>query len=83
MKKLRHITVLAAGLLLTGCVVHDHSPPPRHVVVHEAPPRTVIVHEAPSRTVVVKKNPAHTVVVTPHGTYDYHCPPGQHKKGRC
>ena len=32
---------------------------------------------------VVKSNPAQTVVETPYGTYKYHCPPGQRKKGRC
>lgn len=32
---------------------------------------------------VVKSNPAHTTVVTPAGVYDYHCPPGQAKKGKC
>lgn len=31
----------------------------------------------------VEKNPAHSTVYTPHGTYDYHCPPGQAKKGKC
>lgn len=31
----------------------------------------------------VQKNPAHTTVYTPTGVYDYHCPPGQAKKGRC
>ena len=31
----------------------------------------------------VKQNPAHTTVVTPYGKVDYHCPPGQAKKGRC
>lgn len=31
----------------------------------------------------VKENPAHTTVYTPVGVYDYHCPPGQAKKGRC
>ena len=31
----------------------------------------------------VQKNPAHTTVYTPGGVYDYHCPPGQAKKGRC
>jgi hypothetical protein len=31
----------------------------------------------------VEKNPAHTTVYTPVGVYDYHCPPGQAKKGKC
>lgn len=31
----------------------------------------------------VKHNPAHTTVYTPAGAIDYHCPPGQAKKGRC
>jgi hypothetical protein len=31
----------------------------------------------------VQQNPAHTRVYTPAGVYDYHCPPGQAKKGRC
>lgn len=32
---------------------------------------------------VVKNNPAKTTVHTPAGTYEYHCPPGQRKKGHC
>lgn len=31
----------------------------------------------------VKQNPAKTRVMTPMGTIEYHCPPGQAKKGRC
>jgi hypothetical protein len=31
----------------------------------------------------VERNPAHTTVYTPTGAYDYHCPPGQAKKGNC
>lgn len=30
-----------------------------------------------------QENPAHTKVYTPVGVYDYHCPPGQAKKGNC
>lgn len=33
---------------------------------------------------VTKSNPAHTEVYIPGaGVVDYHCPPGQRKKGRC
>ncbi|MDX2094905.1 MAG: hypothetical protein SFW64_03090 [Alphaproteobacteria bacterium] len=31
----------------------------------------------------VQENPAHTKIYTPAGVIDYHCPPGQAKKGRC
>ncbi len=31
----------------------------------------------------VKTNPAKTKVYTPAGTVEYHCPPGQRKKGKC
>ena len=31
----------------------------------------------------VKQNPAKTKIYTPTGTYEYHCPPGQAKKGNC
>lgn len=31
----------------------------------------------------VQQNPAHTRVYTPVGAVDYHCPPGQAKKGQC
>lgn len=31
----------------------------------------------------VKQNPAKTRVYTPMGSVEYHCPPGQAKKGRC
>lgn len=30
-----------------------------------------------------KSNPAHTTIYTPAGAVDYHCPPGQRKKGNC
>lgn len=31
----------------------------------------------------VQQNPAKTKVYTPAGVVEYHCPPGQAKKGRC
>lgn len=31
----------------------------------------------------VQQNPAHTKIYTPIGAVDYHCPPGQAKKGKC
>jgi hypothetical protein len=31
----------------------------------------------------VQQNPAKTKVYTPYGSYEYHCPPGQKKKGNC
>jgi hypothetical protein len=40
-------------------------------------------HGHVSHGAVIKSNPAQTVVKTPYGTYKYHCPPGQRKKGNC
>lgn len=44
----------------------------------------IILMTAMLSACVTKSNPAHTKVYYPGvGTVDYHCPPGQAKKGNC